>query len=331
MATDLNSLMYLNYLDAGATSVNLAEAEQQALIAAGALDGKWNTFLVQQGYAGNQDGMYKYLGDKGYTAGSLNERMYQAAAALDLLAAAYPLSFSELGISGLNGFVIDGSQADCFYQDSGMTTPCTSAGDPVGAVVDLSGNGNHFIQTVTANKPVYYTTNGLSGFTAGTVTGQNRWLENTGSWPEKFTYVCVRGTPYDAPSAVGVMMGNANDFFMATNYNGSFWYLGGNDSAFGNSGWLNPKMAFVYRTGSGANQIIGTEYKMYGDHNFASGAGTDGHTKASGTLYHGGDNNTRYSHRTMFEFYAEGEIGADARTTILNYVQATFNDQIGSG
>jgi hypothetical protein len=49
--------------------------------------------------------------------------------------------------------VVEGQQA--LYIDEGMTVPVTADGDPVGAVRDLSGNGNHAIQAVSANRLIY--------------------------------------------------------------------------------------------------------------------------------------------------------------------------------
>ena len=43
------------------------------------------------------------------------------------------------------------------YQDAAMTVPVTANGDPVGAMMDLSGNGNSAIQTVSASRPTYQT------------------------------------------------------------------------------------------------------------------------------------------------------------------------------
>lgn len=51
--------------------------------------------------------------------------------------------------------IINGTQM--MYQDSAGTTPVTSDGDPVGLIIDSSGNGNHLIQTVSGSRPTYKT------------------------------------------------------------------------------------------------------------------------------------------------------------------------------
>lgn len=54
------------------------------------------------------------------------------------------------------------------FQDAAGTTPVTAPGDPVGLMLDLSGNDNHAMQEVSGSRPVYRTD------------GQYHWLEFDG-------------------------------------------------------------------------------------------------------------------------------------------------------
>jgi len=49
--------------------------------------------------------------------------------------------------------VVNGAQA--LFQDSAGTTPVTADGDPVGRMLDQSGDGNHATQAVSGSRPVY--------------------------------------------------------------------------------------------------------------------------------------------------------------------------------
>jgi hypothetical protein len=59
------------------------------------------------------------------------------------------------------------------YQDSAGTTPVTAAGQPVGRIVDRSGNGRHLIQATSGNRPTLVAHGTLFG---ASFDGSNDWL-----------------------------------------------------------------------------------------------------------------------------------------------------------
>ena len=68
-----------------------------------------------------------------------------------------PFTPRKLFATGEQGVWYDPSDLSSMYQDAAMTIPVTANGDPVGAMMDLSGNGNHATQTVSASRPTYQT------------------------------------------------------------------------------------------------------------------------------------------------------------------------------
>ncbi len=65
--------------------------------------------------------------------------------------------FSPLDIfaGGKQGVWYDPSDKSTLFQDVAGTVPVTKDGDPVGGIDDLSGNGNHALQSVSAARPFY--------------------------------------------------------------------------------------------------------------------------------------------------------------------------------
>ena len=60
-----------------------------------------------------------------------------------------------------NGAWFNPEDMSTMYQDAAGTIPVTAAGQPVGKVLDISGNGNHATQPITAARPTLVQINGL--------------------------------------------------------------------------------------------------------------------------------------------------------------------------
>ncbi len=71
--------------------------------------------------------------------------------------AAAAFSPAKLFSSGEQGIWLDCSDLSTMFQDSAGTTPVTADGQPVGLILDKSGNGNHASQATAAARPLYKT------------------------------------------------------------------------------------------------------------------------------------------------------------------------------
>lgn len=74
-----------------------------------------------------------------------------------------------------------------FYQDQAKTTAVTANGDPVGAWVDKSGNGNDFTNSIAADRPEYQTTFVRGDGTTERVISPNWVPTDTHLWGIRFT------------------------------------------------------------------------------------------------------------------------------------------------
>lgn len=74
-----------------------------------------------------------------------------------------PFSFSPLALffAGEQGAWYDPSDLTTLFQDSAGTTPVTAHGQPVGLMLDKSGNGHHASQVTAASRPLYQSVGGL--------------------------------------------------------------------------------------------------------------------------------------------------------------------------
>ena len=70
---------------------------------------------------------------------------------------AVPFSIADLFASSEQGVWYGPSDIDTLFQDSAGTTPVTASGQPVGRMLDKSGNANHAVQATAAARPTYQT------------------------------------------------------------------------------------------------------------------------------------------------------------------------------
>ena len=64
---------------------------------------------------------------------------------------------ADLFTGSETGVFYDVSDLSTLFQDSAGTTPVTVAGQPVGLMLEKSGNGNHAVQAIAAARPIYQT------------------------------------------------------------------------------------------------------------------------------------------------------------------------------
>lgn len=76
----------------------------------------------------------------------------------------------------VDGVWYDPSNKASLFQDAAGTIPVTADGDPVGRMLDLSGNGFHASQTIAGNRPIYKTD------------GVIHWLQLTSSSSQFMTH-----------------------------------------------------------------------------------------------------------------------------------------------
>jgi len=70
---------------------------------------------------------------------------------------AVPFSIADLFASSEQGAWYGPSDLSTLFQDSAGTTPVTTAGQPVGLMLDKSGRANHAVQATAAARPTYQT------------------------------------------------------------------------------------------------------------------------------------------------------------------------------
>lgn len=142
----------------------------------------------------------------------------------------------------------DFSDVTTLWQDDGMTTPVSSNLDPIGAVEDKTGNGQHLTQTSASNRPTYTTNvqNGLSVADTDTSSSALYLQRLTASWttiPRPYTIYAVGQTPSSVPGSF------TRAFVYATDSNSGTLMLGLGPTVTNGGTWR-------YRTSSAARNSV---------------------------------------------------------------------------
>ncbi|MCC5983383.1 MAG: hypothetical protein JJU42_03355 [Rhodobacteraceae bacterium] len=121
-----------------------------------------------------------------------------------------------LFLTGEQGAWFDPSDLSTLFQDSAGTLPATADGDPVGRMLDKSGNGRHLFQDISAARPVLRISGGLT------------WLEFDGvddrmvfaEMPNTGTTTAILGLWRTSGSATASVLGTGGSGYLR-NSNGT--------------------------------------------------------------------------------------------------------------
>jgi hypothetical protein len=120
---------------------------------------------------------------------------------------------------GVQGAWYDPSDVATLAQDSAGTTPVTADGDPVGRMLDKSGNGWHLTQATSGNRPTYRTGSGLSWLEFD---GVDDFLLSAGTYtfalPE-YIAVCISKTAADTRGFLGCIGGSTAYHYVGNSLN----------------------------------------------------------------------------------------------------------------
>lgn len=133
-----------------------------------------------------------------------------------------PFDPATLFGGGEDGGWYDPSDLTTLFQDTAGTVPVTTDGQPVGYMMDKSGNGHHLIAPANVNRLIYHESSGL------------RWVEGTGVGLHMRTAgnvvglkQCVTACRYNAATfpnydgLIGMFTGGTDGLFFTGDFGGS--------------------------------------------------------------------------------------------------------------
>ena len=158
----------------------------------------------------------------------------------------------DLFAGGKKGAWYDPSDLSTMWQDSAGTTPVTADGQPVGKILDKSGNGNHATQAITSKRPTYRTSGGT------------HWLDFDGVDDSLYTETIN----LTSTSKISVFAGTANSKTLST---GTLLEFSAN--------YLNNVGGFAMLTPS-----LATSHISFGSHGTAAAGEKETQTAPQGQL-----------------------------------------------
>lgn len=222
-------------------------------------------------------------------------------------------SLLSLFSGGAEGAWFDPSDISTLFQDSAGTTPVTASGQPVGLMLDISGNGNHATQATSSKRPTYTTGSGLA------------WLAFDGA-DDAMATAAIDFTGTDKMSmfagvrridaTVGIITELSNN--VGSNGNpGSFYLVSGTDAGFTaysslSRGTINPGGPGVAGFNDSTNpstDVVSVTHDIAGD---LSTMRTNGVAGTSGTGNKGAGNFGNYTlyigSRNQITLYFKGNL-----------------------
>lgn len=161
----------------------------------------------------------------------------------------------ELFQDGEAGVWYDPSDTSTLFQDSAGTIPVTADGDPVGLMIDKTGNGFHATQANASSRPFYRTDGSL------------HWIESTGS-----QYMTIQGSASGLifiHSGSGGHLSSACSFGTSSNPDALLPLAGSNAASNTNVGF---SLRYDDRSGSDNNNKFVAQISSFGNvYAFVSG------------------------------------------------------------